>query len=88
MLDIKIFRENKELVIAGLKKKNFKTDPFYEMNIEDMVEEIIDLDKTVRELTVEIEGYTSVMNRNSGEISKLMKVGNTEQVNVLKTIIK
>jgi seryl-tRNA synthetase len=76
MLEIKLFRQNKDLIIEGLKKKNFK-----QLNL---VDEIIKLDEDLRKLKQETETLTSVINTNNTEIGKYIKTDATKVQN-LKT---
>lgn len=75
MLQIQLLRQNKELVIQGLKKKNFK-------NIE-IVDEILELDEKYRKINQQIEELTSIINKNNGEIGRYIKI-DQERVNNLK----
>lgn len=87
MIDIKLFRINKDLIITGLKKKNFK-DP------ESIVNQIILDDERYREFLAKKEKYISTINENSGQISKFigkdeMKVENLKlHVKILKDEIE
>lgn len=76
MLQIQILRNSKELVIEGLKKKNFK-------NI-GLVDEILALDEKCRKINHQIEEFTAVINKNNGEIGRYIKT-DEEKVNKLKT---
>lgn len=75
MLQINILRHNKELVIEGLKKKNFK-------HIE-IVDEILELDEQYRKINQQIEELTAFINKNNIEIGKFIKT-DEQKVNALK----
>ena len=64
MLQIQLLRNNKDLVIEGLKKKNFK-------NL-DIIDEILDLDEKYRKINFEIEELAALLNKNNTEIGKNM----------------
>ena len=65
MLDIKLIRENPELVKQGIKNKNEK----------DTVDEILALDKKRREILTKVEDLKAKRNKVSQEIGKLKKAG-------------
>jgi seryl-tRNA synthetase len=76
MLPIQLFRTNKELIIAGLKKKNFK-------NLE-LVDTIIELDENRRKIQVENDTLAAAVNSASKNIGQLMAKGNREEADLLK----
>src|SRR3989339_8499 len=63
MLDLKIIRENKELVETALKNRNSKVD----------ISEIISIDEARRKIIQEVEGLKSAKNKQSEEIGKLKR---------------
>ena len=77
MIDIKLIRENKELVKENIKKK-FQDEKL------PLVDEVFDLDKKVREVQVKVDGLKADKNRLSGEIGKLMKDGKKDEVSKIK----
>ena len=82
MIDIKLIRENPELVKENIKKK------FQDKKLP-LVDEVKELDKRVREVQVKVDGLKADKNRLSGEIGKLMKDGKREEAEeVKKTIAK
>ena len=82
MIDIKLIRENPELVKENIKKK------FQDKKLP-LVDEVKELDKRVREVQVKVDGLKADKNRLSGEIGKLMKDGKKEEAEeVKKTIAK
>ena len=82
MIDIKLIRENKDLVKENIKKK-FQDEKL------PLVDEVFDLDKRVREVQVKVDGLKADKNKMSGEIGKLMKDGKKEEAeDIKKTIAK
>ncbi len=77
MIDIKLIRENKELVKENIKKK-FQDEKL------PLVDEVFDLDKKVREVQVKVDGLKADKNRLSGEIGKLMKDGKKDEASKIK----
>lgn len=65
MLDIKLIRENPELVKIGLSNKNEKN----------RVDEILELDKKRRELILATDDLKSLRNQTSMQIAQLKKTG-------------
>ena len=80
MIDIKLVRENKELVKENIKKK-FQDEKL------PLVDEVFELDKRVREVQVRVDGLKADKNRLSGEIGKLMKDGKREEAEEIKATI-
>ncbi|MDI9319101.1 MAG: serine--tRNA ligase [Phycisphaerales bacterium] len=76
MLVVQLFRQNKELIIEGLKKKNFK-----DLQI---VDDIITLDEKRRQIQVENDRIASEINAASKSIGQLMGQGKKEEVEGLK----
>ena len=76
MLTIQLFRQEKERVLAGLKKKNFK-------EIEH-VNKIIALDEQRRQLQVENDSVAAVINGASKNIGQMMAQGKKEEAEKLK----
>jgi seryl-tRNA synthetase len=76
MLPIQLFRQNKELVLEGLKKKNFK-----EL---ELVDKIIELDERRRQMQVENDNLAASVNSASKSIGQLMAKGEKEQAEQLK----
>ncbi len=72
MLDIKFVRENKEIVIANIKKK------FQEEKLP-LVDEVIILDEKIRKLKQEGDQLRQERNRTSHEIGSLMKEKKQEE---------
>ncbi|MBS1584857.1 MAG: serine--tRNA ligase [Bacteroidetes bacterium] len=77
MLPIQLFRQNKELILEGLKKKNFK-EP-------ELVDKIIELDEQRRQLQVENDTLAASANAAAKSIGQLMAKGDKEAAEQLKT---
>ena len=77
MIDIKLIRENKDLVKENIKKK-FQDEKL------PLVDEVFELDKEVREVQVKMDGMKADKNRLSSEIGKLMKDGKKEETEKIK----
>ena len=76
MLQISYIRENKDLVINGLKKRNFK-----EL---ELVEEAISLDENRRLIQTKLDNALAESNKLSKEIGTLMKEGKRQEAEVAK----
>ena len=81
MIDIKLIRENRDLVKENIKKK-FQDEKL------PLVDEVYELDKRVREVQVKADGLKAEKNRLSGEIGKLMKEGKKEEAEQIKAQIQ
>ena len=77
MIDIKLIRENKDLVKENIKKK-------FQVEKLPLVDEVFELDKRVREVQVRADGLKADKNRLSGEIGKLMKDGKKDEAEKIK----
>mgnify|MGYP004559741969 FL=1 len=66
MIDIKLIRENKELVKENIKKK-FQDEKLH------LVDEVYEMDKKVRDVQTRVDSLKAEKNKMSGEIGKLMK---------------
>lgn len=82
MLPINLFRQNKELILEGLKKRNFK-------DLE-LVDKIIQLDEARREAQLAYDNDKAVINAASKEIGKLKAkdplLGGLESNNLMQQI--
>ena len=76
MLPIQLFRQNKELVLEGLKKKNFKET--------DLVDAVISLDERRRALQLENDTIGAAANAAAKAIGQHMAKGEKEQAEALK----
>ena len=77
MLDIKFVRENKDLVKENIKKK------FQDKKLP-LVDEVVELDKRIRELKVEGDNLRQERNTVSNEIGALMRDKKIEEGNAKK----
>ena len=77
MIDIKLIRENKDLVKENIKKK-FQDEKLV------LVDEVYELDKRVRAVQTEADGLKADKNKMSSEIGKLMVDKKIEEANELK----
>ena len=80
MIDIKLIRENKDLVKENIKKK-FQDEKL------PLVDEVFELDKRVREVQVKVDSLKANKNKLSGEIGKLMKDGKKDEAEEVKRTI-
>lgn len=76
MLPIQLFRQNKELILEGLKKKNFK-EP-------ELVDKIISIDERRRVLQVENDNLSAFVNSASKNVGQLMAKGDKEGAEKIK----
>ena len=76
MLQVPFIRENKDLVIAGLAKRNFEASS--------LINEVISLDEDRRRIQTELDSLLAESNSLSKEIGNLFKSGETQKANILK----
>lgn len=76
MLQVPFIRENKDLVIAGLAKRNFESSS--------LINEVILLDEDRRRIQTELDSLLAESNTLSKEIGNLFKSGETQKANILK----
>lgn len=76
MLSIHLFREEKDLILNGLSKKNFP-EP-------ELVDIIIEKDTERRKIQAENEALAATINASSKEIGKLMGAGKKEEAEAIK----
>ncbi|WP_298531717.1 serine--tRNA ligase [uncultured Algibacter sp.] len=76
MLQVAFIRENKELVVERLAKRN--------INAVEMINNVITFDEDRRRLQAELDTTLAESNRLSKEIGNLYKSGEVEKANVLK----
>ena len=77
MIDIKLIRENRDLVKENIKKK-FQDEKL------PLVDEVYELDKRVREVQTTVDGLKADKNKLSSEIGKLMSEKKVDQANKVK----
>lgn len=80
MIDIKLIRENKELVKENIKKK-------FQDNKISLVDQIYEMDKEVREIQTKSDSMKALKNKMSSEIGKMMQNKEIEKANELKNTI-
>ena len=80
MIDIKLIREDREVVKENIKRK-FQDEKL------PLVDEVYGLDKRVREVQVRADGLKAEKNKLSGEIGKLMKDGKKDEAEAIKAEI-
>ena len=76
MLPIQLFRQNKEVILEGIAKKNFHGA--------DLVDKVINLDEERRSLQAENDALAAKANIAAKSIGKLIADGKTEEVGYLK----
>ena len=76
MLQISYVRENRDEVIAGLQKKNFK-----ELHL---IDEVIALDESRRSLQSSSESIAAEANASAKQIGDLMRQGKREEADAIK----
>ena len=81
MIDIKLIRENPELVKENIKKK-------FQNHKLPLVDEIIELDKKNREAKLNGDNLRSERKNLSEQIGNLMKNGKKEEANVIKETVQ
>ena len=81
MIDIKLIRENKDLVKENIKKK-FQDEKLV------LVDEIYDMDKEYRDAKMNGDNLRNEKNKLSGEIGKLMKDKKIDEANEIKVKVK
>ena len=76
MLVVAAIQENKEKIIEGLKKRNFK-------HLE-LVDEVLNTDELRRKTQFELDNLLAESNKLSKEIGQLFQQGRAEEANELK----
>ncbi|OYX25381.1 MAG: serine--tRNA ligase [Flavobacteriales bacterium 32-35-8] len=76
MLQVPFIRENKDLVIAGLAKRN--------IDATSIINQVISLDEDRRRIQTELDNTLAESNTLSKEIGILYKSGDTQKANILK----
>ena len=77
MIDIKLIRENSELVKENIRKK------FQDKKLP-LVDEVIALDKEYRDTKLKGDNLRALKNKKSGEIGQLMQQGKKDEANLVK----
>ena len=78
MLQVSYIRNNKDEVVAGLKKRAWKEDRIT------VLDEVIALDDTRKEQKTELDNLFAAVNKISGQIGKLFKEGKREEAEAQK----
>ncbi|MBS1588016.1 MAG: serine--tRNA ligase [Bacteroidetes bacterium] len=79
MLPIHLLRQEKERVLSGLQKKNFK-EP-------ELVDKILAIDEHRRKIQAENDGLAAMVNSASKNIGQLMAQGKKEEAEMLKVTV-
>lgn len=77
MLTLSLLKENKDLVISGLKKK-------FVANPESLVDQILEVDSQRRSVQFELDGILADSNQKAKLIGELMKTGKKDEAEKLK----
>ena len=76
MLPITLFRQDKNLILDGLRKKHFKET--------ELVDRIIETDEQLRKVKVENDTIAAFINSSSKQIGQLMAQGKKEEAEAIK----
>jgi len=76
MLPITLFRQDKNHILEGLRKKHFKET--------ELVDRIIDTDERLRKIKVENDTIAAFINSSSKQIGQLMAQGKKEEAEAIK----
>ena len=77
MLQVQFIRENKQLVLDGLAKRNFA-------NAEEIIERVLSADENRRKTQVSLDNLLAEGNKLSKEIGLLYKSGEAQKANLIK----
>ncbi|EDM37329.1 serine-tRNA synthetase [Pedobacter sp. BAL39] len=77
MLQVNYIRENREKVLEGLSRRNFKQP--------ELVDEIIKIDEERRNTQTSLDQLSAVANASAKQIGELMRNGKKEEAEVLKS---
>ena len=80
MIDIKLIRENKDLVKENIKKK-FQNEKL------ELVDKVYELDTNFRKVKQELDEIKALKNKKSSEIGLLMREGKKDEAEAIKTEI-
>lgn len=80
MLTLQTLREQTDIVLEGLKKRNFK-------DAESLVQQIIENDKLRRETQNALDTLKAKSNADSKKIGELMRIGKADEANALRSAI-
>lgn len=82
MLQVNFIRENKEKVLEGLRKRNFKEESL------SIVNQVIDLDEKRKNNQTELDSIRAANNKLSKEIGGLFRQGKREEAEQLKAKVE
>ena len=77
MLQVAFIRENKDIVLKGLAKRNFK-------NAESIISNTISADEERRSIQTELDAILAESNKLSKDIGLLFKSGERQKAEILK----
>ncbi|PWG05858.1 serine--tRNA ligase [Polaribacter aquimarinus] len=77
MLQVQFIRDNKQIVLEGLAKRNFA-------DAETIIEQVLTADENRRKTQVELDNVLAESNKMSKEIGGLFKSGEIQKANILK----
>ena len=77
MLQVQFIRDNKQIVLEGLTKRNFA-------DAETIIEQVLTADENRRKTQVELDNVLAESNKMSKEIGGLFKSGEIQKANILK----
>lgn len=80
MLTLQVLREQKDIVLEGLKRRNFK-------DADTLVQEVIEIDKLRRETQNTLDSLKASSNADSKKIGELIKSGKAEEATALRAAI-
>jgi seryl-tRNA synthetase len=80
MLQVSAIREQRDTVIAGLKKRGLK-------NVEELIDKAIDLDVSRKDIQKQADDLKAKSNAESKRIGELMKSGKTEEATALRAAV-
>src|SRR5690606_9963555 len=80
MLQVSVIREQRENVLAGLRKRNFK-------DAEALINEILETDQRRRETQKAADDIKARSNADSRKIGELMKAGKSEEATSLRASV-
>ena len=79
MLSLSFVRDNKEAILQGLVKRGFKET--------ELIDALIDMDQKRRKTQTSLDQTLASANQKAKEIGRLFKTGNTEEANLLLSLI-
>ena len=80
MLQINVIREQTEKVLEGLKKRHFK-------DAQELIAKAIETDKQRRETQQQLDNLKAKSNTDSKRVGELMKSGNADEAQALRTAV-